>query len=87
MNFSVALSSANPVIAESNTWATPIFGVVYLVLVIVALTSLLRTNVLSAPVKALIAVAILGVPFLGAVAWIVYFLIRVRGRAEQHENS
>jgi hypothetical protein len=83
----VVLSSANPVIPDVNSWATPVFGIVYLALVIVALASLVASKWISTPVKAVIAVAILALPFVGAVVWIAYSLARQRGTGKQYENS
>ncbi|MGO4583242.1 hypothetical protein AB4Z38_05030 [Arthrobacter sp. 2RAF6] len=66
----------NPVV--SDTLATPVLGIVYFVLVVVALASLIASKWIPAPVKVTIAVAILALPFAGSVAWIIYSQARQR---------
>ena len=77
---SVVLSPTDPVNpVVSDSWATPVFGVVYFVLVVVALASLMASKWIPAPVKVAIAVAILVLPFVGSIAWIIYSQVRQRG--------
>jgi hypothetical protein len=87
MDLSVVLGPADPVNPDVSSWATPVFGIVYLALVIVALASLVASRWISTPVKAVVAVAVLALPFVGAVAWIAYSLVRRRGAGKQHKNS
>ncbi|GAA5189759.1 hypothetical protein GCM10023346_05190 [Arthrobacter gyeryongensis] len=73
MNLSVVVRPTdpdNPVV--SDAWATLVLGIVYFVLVVVALASLMASKWIPAPVKVAIAVAIFVVPFAASVAWIVY---------------
>lgn len=81
------LSPTDPVNPDVSSWATPVFGIVYLALVIVALALLVASRRISSPIKAVIAVAILALPFVGAVAWIAYWLVRRRNTVKQHEAS
>lgn len=83
----MVLSSADPVNPDVSSWATPVFGIVYVTLIIVALASLVASKRISPPIKAVIAVAILALPFVGAVTWIAYWLVRQRGTGKQYENS
>ncbi|MDQ0029688.1 hypothetical protein [Arthrobacter bambusae] len=86
-DLSVALSPANPVIPDANSWATPLFGIVYLVLVVIALASLTASKWISTPVKVVVAVAILALPLVGAIAWVAYSLVRQRLTRNKYENS
>ncbi|MFF2298637.1 hypothetical protein [Arthrobacter sp. NPDC058127] len=62
----------------SDSWATPAAGIVYLVLVVVALASLIASKWIPAPAKVAIAVAIFALPLAGSVAWIIYSQARQR---------
>ncbi|WP_284981218.1 hypothetical protein [Arthrobacter sp. efr-133-TYG-118] len=69
MNLSVVVRPTdpdNPV--GSDAWATPVLGVVYLVLVVVALASLKASKWIPAPTKVAIALAIIVSPFAGSIA-------------------
>ncbi|MFK4296135.1 hypothetical protein ABH924_001272 [Arthrobacter sp. GAS37] len=87
MNMSVVVSPIdpdNPVV--SGAWATPVLGIVYLVLVIVALASLMASKWIPAPVKVAIVVGIFAVPFAGSVAWIIYSQARHRRSEDRPED-
>lgn len=73
------LSPTDPVNPAVGSWATPVFAVVYLVLVIVALVSLMASKWIPAPVKVAITVGILVLPFAGSIAWIICSQVRQRG--------
>jgi uncharacterized membrane protein len=88
MNLSVVLSPTDPVNPDvSDTLATPVLGIAYFVLVVVALASLMASRWIPAPVKVAIAVAILVVPFAGSVVWIIYSQVRQRGLGRQSRRS
>ena len=81
------LSPTDPVSPDVNSWAARVFGVVYLVLVVVALASLMASKWIPAPVKVAIAVAIIVLPFAGSVAWIIYSQARQRELGRPHKRS
>jgi hypothetical protein len=81
------LSPADPVNPDVSSWATPVFGIVYVALVIIALVSLVASKRISPPIKAVIAVAILALPFVGAVTWIAHWPVGQRGTGKQFEDS
>jgi hypothetical protein len=81
------LSPTDPVNPDISSWATPVLGIVYFVLVVVALASLIASKWIPAPVKVAIAVAIFVVPFAGSVAWIIYSQVRQRGLRRPSRRS
>lgn len=60
----------------SDAWATPVLGIAYFMLALVALASLMASRWVPAPVKVAIAAAIIVLPFVGPVAWIIYSQVR-----------
>jgi hypothetical protein len=87
MALSMMLNSTDPVNPEVNSWATPVFGIVYVVLVVVALAALIASKGIPAPVKVAVGVAIFVLPFVGSVAWIIYSQVRHRGLGRTHKGS
>ena len=88
MNLSVVVSPPdpdNPVV--SDAWAAPVLGIVYFVLVVVALASLKATKWIPAPAKAAVAVVIIVSPFAGSIAWIIYAQARQRARGRSCRRS
>lgn len=73
----------NPV---ADSWATPVFGLLYFVLV-VALASLIASKWAPAQVKAAVAVAIFVVPFAGSIGWLIYSQARHRGLGRPSRRS
>lgn len=75
----------NPAVGDA--WATPVLGIAYLVLVVVALASLKASKWFPAPAKVAIAVAIIVSPFAGSIAWIIYAQARQRGSERPSRRS
>lgn len=86
-NLSVMLTSSDPVNPGASSWATPVLGLVYLAFVIVALALLVASKRISPPVKVVLAVTVLALPFAGAVASITYSLVRQRSTRKQYVDS
>lgn len=87
MNLAVVLGPTDPVNPDVNSWVTPVLGIVYMVLVAVALASLMASKWIPALAKVAIAVAIFVLPFVGSVGWIVYSQVRHRGLGTQYRRS
>lgn len=88
MNLSVVLSPTDPVNPiVSDAWATPAFGIVHFVLVVVALASLMASKWIPTLVKVVIAVAILMLPWAGSIAWIIYSQVQQRGLRKPHRRT
>lgn len=87
MNFSAVLSPSDPINPDVTSWATPVIGVVYLVLVVGAFGSLMASKWFPGPVKLAIAVTILLLPFVGSVFWIIYSQVRHRGLMRASQGS
>lgn len=85
---SVMLNAADPVNpVVSDAWATPVVGIVYFVLVAVAFASLMAAKSIPTLAKVAIAVAILIVPFIGPVVWIIYSQVRHRSLRRPNRGS
>ncbi|MEZ2392171.1 hypothetical protein AB6813_22055 [bacterium RCC_150] len=80
MKLSAPLSIDNPLIPDDQLWVTPVFGILYLTLIIIALALLVTSKGIPALMMAAIAVAVLTLPFIGAIAWIAYSMRRQHNR-------
>ena len=62
----------NPELTGANSWLMPIFAIAWFATIVFALVLLIRAKDISVPLKALITLVILAMPFAGSLAWIAY---------------